>query len=615
MTANPTLSRAEFEIKRGHEATAKTTLQVGVVVTGKVTDETGKPIAKALVRTRVGNDARSAFTGKDGTYRLEGCGTTQEGGGGVLIAGANGVVRREGAKPGEVTIVASAKGRAAQVKHADIGPVRGPVDFDLKPGGTIRVRVLDEKGRPAPNATVFIQAWRGDFDYFQFDRAPREADVDGVWEWHEAPPGDLSASISRPNGMTLNNRPLSAQKEEYVFRVPPALVISGKVVDAETKQPIKTFRAVRGTRWTEQQQVYWDTNNKVVGAEGAYHMRETWETSAYLVRIEADGYLHGVSRSIKSDEGKVEVDFELLKGKDVVATVLTPEGVPAGGAKVAVIGGNVAAVINQGEIDIKGGRRDIQEADATGRFRVATKNDEFWLVVTHQSGFAELTGLPNSNPRVIKLAPWARIEGTFQLAHKPQADVEISLDNAQFFGRNASPVDQGAQTTDLHGRFAFDRVMPGKRQITAKRTSGEGDSETTCSRSMAVDCPAGKTARVDFETDGRPVIGQLQAPSDSKLGLQLSAAQIYVGQEPGGTRADTRLQFHATPDRKGNFSIDDMPPGNYFLTAFISGRPESYVRSQRFTVPKVNEKLSQRPVDVGVLTLEPARRFQGAAKK
>jgi protocatechuate 3,4-dioxygenase beta subunit len=611
-TANPTLSRAEFEIKVGHEATAKTTLQVGVVVTGKITDETGKPIAKALVRTRVGNDARSAFTGKDGTYRLEGCGTTQEAGG-VLIAGGNGVIRKEGRKPGQVTIVASAKGRAAQVQHAEIGPGLGPVNFELKPGGTIRVRVLDEKGRPAPNATIFVQAWRADFDYFQFDRAPREADVDGVWEWHEAPMGELTANIGRPNGLTLN-RPLSARKEEYVFRVPPALVISGKVVDAETKQPIKTFRVVRGTRWMEQQQVYWDTNNKLIGAEGAYQMRETWEQSAYLVRIEADGYLHGVSRDIKCDEGKVEVDFELLKGKDVVATVLTPEGIPAGGAKVAVVGGNVGLVINHGEIDIKGGRQDIQETDATGRFRIATKNDEFWLVVTHQSGYAELTGLSNSNPRVVKLAPWARIEGTFQLAHKPQADVEISLD-AQLFGRNAPPTDRDSQTTDLHGRFAFDRVIPGKRRISAKRTSGEGESETTCSRSTVVDCPAGKTARVAFETGGRPVIGQLQAPSDSKPSLQLSAAQIYVGQEQDGRRADSQLQFHATPDRKGNFSIDDVPPGNYFLSAFISGRPDSYFRSHRFTVPKVNEKLSQRPVDVGVLTLEPARRFQGAQKK
>jgi uncharacterized GH25 family protein len=613
MAASPTLGRAEFEIKPGNEPTAKTTLQVGVVVTGKITDEAGKPIAKALVRTRVGNDTRSAFTGKDGVYRLEGCGTTQQGGGAVVIAGGNGVFRREGPKPGQVTIVASAKGRAAQVQHAEIGPGRGPVNFELKPGGTIRVRVLDEQGRPAPKATVFIQAWGGDFDYFQFDTAPREADVDGVWEWHEAPTGELLAFISRPNGMTLDKR-LTVRKEEYVFRVPPALVISGKVVDAETKQPIKTFRAVRGTRWIEQQQVSWDTNNKLMGADGTYQMRETWEQSAYLVRIEAAGYLHGVSRDIKCDEGKVVVDFELLKGTDVAATVLTPEGVPAGRAKVAVVGGNVGPVINHGEIDIKGGRRDIPETDATGRFRIATKNDGFWLVVTHPSGYAELTGLPNSNPRVIKLAPWARIEGTFQLAHKPQAEIEISLDNAQFFGPNAA-IDRASQTTDLHGRFAFDRVIPGKRRISAKRTSGEGASETTCSRSMAVDCPAGKTARVDFESGGRPVIGQLQAPSDSKPGLQLSAAQIYVDPEGGGARADSQMQFRATPDRKGNFSIDEVPPGNYLLSAFIPGRRDAYVQSHRFTVPRVNEKLSQRPVDVGVLTLEPARRFQGAQKK
>jgi protocatechuate 3,4-dioxygenase beta subunit len=614
VTANPMLSRKEFEIKPGHEPTGKITLKTGVTITGRVTDENGKPIAKALVRTRVGTDTRSAFSDKKGAYRLEGCGTTEGVPGGLVIAQANGVVRKIGGNGGQAAIVASAKGRAAEVQYVAIGPDHGPVNFELKPGKTLRVRILDDQGHPAPNGTVYIQAAGGNYDYFQFDRAPRQADTDGVWEWHEAPGEQLMASIGRPNGMTLNNRPLQARDEEYVFRVPPALVVSGKVVDAETHQPIKVFRAVRGSRWNAEQPVYWDTNNKVSGAEGTYQIRQNWEQHALLVRIEADGYLHGVSREIKSDEGKIEVDFELLKGEEVAAAVLTPEGTPAGGARVAIVGGDVGFVINHGDIDVKGGRRDVQEADAAGRFRIATKNDDFWVVVTHPSGYAELTGLSNSNPRVIKLAPWARIEGVFQLSHRPQPDVEISLNNAMFFGRNQPPIAQDSQTTDLHGRFAFERVMPGKRRITAKRTSGEGDSETTFSKTMMIDCPAGKTSQVDFGSGGRPVIGQLEIPADSKLDLQIRSAQIYMSQRGEGRQVDA-VMFTATPDRKGNFAIDDVPPGNYNLNAFISARGDGYTKSHQFTVPKVSEKLSQRPVDLGVLTLERFRRFRGAAKK
>jgi hypothetical protein len=52
-----------------------------------------------------------------------------------------------------------------------------------------------------------------------------------------------------------------ARKKEYVFVVPPALVVSGKVVDAETKQPIKQFRVARGIR-DPQLQLSWDPGNR-----------------------------------------------------------------------------------------------------------------------------------------------------------------------------------------------------------------------------------------------------------------------------------------------------------------------------------------------------------------
>ena len=42
-------------------------------MTGRVTDDAGKPIAGARVRTKFTNEIREARTGDDGTYRLVGC--------------------------------------------------------------------------------------------------------------------------------------------------------------------------------------------------------------------------------------------------------------------------------------------------------------------------------------------------------------------------------------------------------------------------------------------------------------------------------------------------------------------------------------------------------------
>ena len=84
----------------------------------------------------------------------------------------------------------------------------------------------------------------------------------------------------------------------------------------------------------------------------------------------------------------------------------------------------------------------------------------------------------------------------------------------------------------------------------------------------------------------------------------MKSANIYVYQEGNGWPVEQQLNFNARPDAKGNFAIDDMPPGNYFLNVWIAGNRPFQMQAHRFTVPKVHEKLSQRPVDLGVLTME-----------
>ncbi|MGC8638424.1 MAG: carboxypeptidase-like regulatory domain-containing protein, partial [Isosphaeraceae bacterium] len=113
-----------------------------MTVTGKVTDEAGKPIAGALGRAKLVNVSREARTGADGIYRLAGC------------------------EPRAVRIVVSAKGRATDTKEVTVAKAMDPVDFQMKPGGTIRVRVLDDQGKPIPRASIFFQKWRGQFQYF-----------------------------------------------------------------------------------------------------------------------------------------------------------------------------------------------------------------------------------------------------------------------------------------------------------------------------------------------------------------------------------------------------------------------------------------------------------------
>ncbi len=170
-------------------------------------------------------------------------------------------------------IVVSAKGRATDMKEVRVDAEMEPVDFQMKPGGTVRIRVQDEQGNPVPRARILFQRWRGPFfDYFEFDHVSQYANAEGIWQWNEAPLDEFQADICQPNGMELAKQLLVARDEEYVFRVPPALVVSGKVIDAQTQQPIKKFHVVRGVRSSEDR-MSWMRGERYVATDGQYRIR------------------------------------------------------------------------------------------------------------------------------------------------------------------------------------------------------------------------------------------------------------------------------------------------------------------------------------------------------
>src|SRR4051794_10745361 len=102
--------------------------------------------------------------------------------------------------------------------------------------------------------------------------------------------------------MELLQQPLIARAEEYVFRAPRALVITGKVVDAATRQPVKGFLVVPGLRW-DATHMNWARGESFQAGDGHFEYRPRRGELAHLVRIEADGYEIAVSREIKSTEG------------------------------------------------------------------------------------------------------------------------------------------------------------------------------------------------------------------------------------------------------------------------------------------------------------------------
>jgi beta-lactamase regulating signal transducer with metallopeptidase domain len=578
------LKRRAFGIERGQEPTAKIALERGLTVVGKVIDQSGKPIVGALVRTKFDNDIREAKTAPDGSYSLVGC------------------------APRPVKIVVSAKDRATDMKELNIQSGMAPVDFQMKPGGTVRIRVLDATGKPVPKARIFFQRWRGRFSYFEFDHVNQYADDNGVWVWHEAPLDEFAADICPPDGMELQQQPLIARDEEYVFRVPGALVVSGNVIDATTKKPINDFRVVPGGR-DNQDQMFWDRKQSFAASKGRYQIRQNRADSTSLIRIEADGYQAVVSRDIKSDEGSISIDFELKPGKNVAAKVVTPRNIPAAQARVALgIPGSQISIKN-GDIDEISTFCAQTATDDAGRFHFPAQDRDFQLVITHPSGYAHIKSTPEWElTRIIHLEPWARVEGTFRVGQTPTANVPITINvnNILSYANDAPKIfTQHEVITGPGGRFIFDRVFAGTgrigRQLTL--TEAEGATEVTSVYMKPATFFAGKTIQIDLGGTGRPVVGKLRPPAGFSEKVRWNFALVSVGYDVVGFKPES-LYFTASVDHDGTFRIDDVPPGDYSLSARLERDQPGRLRNHRFTVSPGNGDLPAQPVDLGVLTLE-----------
>jgi hypothetical protein len=127
---------------------------------------------------------------------------------------------------------------------------------------------------------------------------------------------------------------------------------------------------------------------------------------------------------------------------------------------------------------------------------------------------------------------------------------------------------------------------------------------------MTAEFVAGKTTHIDFGNAGRTVIGRLRAPQDRPQ-PRWGDARIDVHRDRRGGLGE--LSFLATVDDRGEFSIDDVPTGKYYLSVPIIGG-KLFVMGYAFEVPPISENLSRRPVDLGMITLEKFDRPAAPAK-
>ena len=561
-------------------------MKKGLAVEGTITDPDGAAVAGATVAQggdRFGSEYPKTTTDENGQYRFAHC------------------------KSGPMVLTVVARGWAPDLRQVNVHAELGPVDFQLRKGRTLRVRVVDKDGNRLPGVWVAPDTWRSHRSLTGLG-VPRETNAEGLWVWDWAPDDAVLCDILKRGYMSLRKQNLTARDEEYVLTLHRPLKISGRVVDAESKEPIRTFRIVPGLAWgREGDSPSWMRYRIKNGKDGTYSHQFGEPYPQYFVRIEAEGYLPAVSRLFSADEGKATFDFELKKGSGPEAVVLDPEGKPTEGARVYICSESSRPYVRDGR-NTHDSDSVKATTDADGKFRLPPQSEPFSLLVLHDLGYAEVSQATLAQSSEIRLVRWARVEGILRIGSGPGAQKRLAL----YVERPSEddvpqPYFDYDATSDAEGRFTFERVLPGKARVHRSIRYAVRDSgfSSTYSHGIRVELQPGETARVELGGTGRPIEGRaILPPGEQELidwnfaigrlspkSAEVPYPDIFREMDAEAQQAwykvwaesdayqeylkarEQQVTYAFTFGAGGSFRCDDVPAGDYKLSASVYDLP------------------------------------------
>ncbi|PYV29612.1 MAG: hypothetical protein DMG22_22540 [Acidobacteria bacterium] len=421
--------------------------------------------------------------------------------------------------------------------------------------------------------------------------------------------------------------------------------LAGTVKDEETGQPLDRFKVLlderRGTPGPD---------FLGEGRNGAFD----WEYpvmffNEYALEIQADGYTPEASPPVKVSDAKQFFEFKLKRSADITGRVMFPDGAPARGAEVWLGGEDFGPIMVMTALKkalLYPGMAANDDwsirtfTDAEGAFRFQPRRSVNRVVVEHDSGCAAVV-MNSPNVGTIVLQPWGRITGVVRSGNRAESNCSLGIQpQASASGSPEVPYSHNIQA-DGYGRFAFERVPPGKHRVY-RITSLHGDSAGFygISHYTPVEVMPGETSEIVIGGTGRVVVGRVNFGSHKFMPhwttLLQTLARPTTGTPPSAPRASSdanamrayhrawneheakqqRYYFGLKPD--GSFVVEDVLPGAYRLEIRVTEPPKDPLDPEggfAFTpelgsltkdvvVPEASPEQPEQPFDSGVFTLQ-----------
>jgi hypothetical protein len=549
---------------------------------------------------------------------------------------AAGRFRFDHVAPGQVLLTVQAKGHAPELKTVRVVRELPPVEFRLGPSRSLRGRVVDADGQPLANAMVVADTWRGHRSLLIDTRTG----ADGRFQVDDLPDEPMEFHFGREGFMNLPNQRLAPSEKEALVTLIPLLKISGSVADTVSGHLIDRFTLYEGGADPSSPLTVHDRRGPRHFRNGRYAVSFGWPyPQARTLHVEAPGYLPAVSRAFCFNEKTQVYDFKLKRGtvafrNPISGFVRLPDGSPAAGAELALAMKSAAPYIRDGEV-AEPKRHTTVFAGADGSFRFPPQTEPASVLAFDDRGFAEATEaqLADSPEHAMTLRPWGRVEGTLHVNAKLGANERVALSP-----HRRDPVGeimvlfQYDVQTDAQGRFVFERVVPGRADVSRMIELSTHQFEFGPWERVNID--PGRTTRVKVGGNVWPVIGRAVKPSGLKTPIDWTDGQFLFRLRPPSTEppnmtreeraawyktwattaaGKAHLAWQENPRihcfrvaRDGSFRIDNVTPGTYDLTLQFFGESWRAIASAKRTVlvPPIPGGRSDEPLDLGTIELK-----------
>jgi len=387
-----------------------------------------------------------------------------------------------------------------------------PVQLTLGLGKSLRVRVLDKTGRPVARARIGLDSFPRSGRSMPIPQVEfhRDTDAEGRVIWANAPDQELEFVVTASGYLRVDGLRLRPDDQEHVVTLPQALVIIGTVRDSVTGDLIPRFRL--GIGWPEKAtdgsvQPHWSDIDRFwlnfTGGEFRHSLGEAViggkTNPGYVFRFQAEGHAPFVTRVYQADEGEVSLDVQLRPVEDIAAVAYLPDGRIARGAQVGFVAADSDARLVPGGFagDLGHALAWVHRVDADGRFVVPGDESIKQVVIAHPNGYAEVSPEELRKAPAVRLAPWARLEGVWQVSGQPVTNGEIGL----LWSRrpvNGPTLDSQAfhARTDANGHFTFPQVPPGFLGLVTWQKGSEASAAGGVFKNIEFEARAGETSQV-----------------------------------------------------------------------------------------------------------------------